>query len=132
KPALEVLFDRAAELDGLDLLLAYSLGGRIDMDILRDGRWQNVPGGKLSGKDLNAGWNRISLAKAGAITGVRLNFNGGAGSSGELRELAVIGSETGPRHNPPRVDLSYPANGEYRDNRAYLRGFVQPADNGSG
>src|SRR5690606_12207735 len=93
---------------------------------------QNVPGGQVSGKDLKAGWNRISLAKAGAIAGLRLTFTGGAGSSGELRELAAIGSETGPRYNPPRVDLSYPANGEYRDNRAYLRGFVQPADNGSG
>ncbi len=116
--------------DQLAFYLVNPLTGTLTLAVQQNGAW-NAPGTPIDGSTFVSGWNSLPLTANAAISGVKLTFNGGAGSAAEIKELQVIGSGVGPRDSPT-INLTYPDDGQFIDRRAYIRGFVSPVDNGSG
>src|SRR5712692_6155234 len=116
--------------DQLAFYLVNPLTGTLTLAVQQNGAW-NAPGTPIDGSTFVSGWNSLPLTADAAISGVKLTFNGGAGSAAEIKELQVIGSGVGPRDSPT-IKLTYPDAGQFIDRRAYIRGFVSPVDNGSG
>ncbi|HER20400.1 MAG TPA: hypothetical protein ENO14_05070, partial [Chromatiales bacterium] len=129
---LSQVFDKPTQLDGMALNLKGRLAGKIEIEFLENGEWHNAGIGAILGKDLKEGWNPLPIFRDEAVDGVMLRFYNGAGSNAEILELAPIGSGVGPTWLPPRIEVSYPEAGQYYGDQAYIRGFVQPVDNGSG
>ena len=130
KPNLSLYFDKPTQVDGLALYLTDALDGTLTLAFLRDGNW--VSGGAtVNGRKFVSGWNQLDAASAGAVTALRLTFENGAGSAAEIRELNAIGSGVGPTYMP-RLVVSYPDAGQYFGRRAYIRGYLELFDNGSG
>lgn len=131
-PYLQLNFDKATQLDALTFQLENTLRGKIELDILENGEWSNAGVAAILGKDLVEGWNRIDIQRETPVDGIKLTFFNGAGSKGEILEIAPIGSGVGSQQSPPRIEVGYPDAGQYYGDAAYIRGFVQPVDNGSG
>ncbi|MDH4275226.1 MAG: hypothetical protein OEW08_09325, partial [Gammaproteobacteria bacterium] len=129
KTAVDVVFDRAHQLDSVEFYLAGVLEGNLSVDVLVDGAWR-TGGGTLQARKLVSGWNNLPVDTS-AVQGLRLNFSGGAGSSAEIGELMFTGSHVGVA-NVNALRISYPENGEYYGRTALVRGYLALADNGSG
>ncbi len=129
-PTLTLGFDKPTQLDGFALYLVNNLKGSINVEVLKDGVW-SAAGGVMDARKLVTGWNTLKAATATAVDGARLVFSGGPGSSAEIKELQPVGSGVGPAW-APGITFSYPNSGQYYGRSAYLRGFIQPLDNGSG
>lgn len=131
-PYLQLIFDKATQLDAISFYLENTLGGKIELDALENGEWSNAGVAAILGNKLVQGWNRIEIQRDTPVDGIKLLFINGAGSAGEIVEITPIGSGVGAQQSPPRIDVSYPDAGQYYGENAYIRGFVQPFDNGSG
>ncbi|NIQ96041.1 MAG: hypothetical protein GWN87_18915, partial [Desulfuromonadales bacterium] len=129
---LELKFDKPTQLDGLALQLKGSLKGKIETDFLENGQWHNAGINAILGKDLTEGWNPLAIQRDAPVDGIKLRFQNGVGSSAEILEIVPLGSGVGPTRNPPDIEVSYPDAGQYYGDNAYIRGFVQPIDNGAG
>ncbi|HJX17584.1 MAG TPA: hypothetical protein VJ437_05240, partial [Acidiferrobacterales bacterium] len=129
-PTLTLGFDKPTQLDGFALYLVNNLKGSINVEVLKDGVW-SAAGSVVDARKLVTGWNSLRNPSGTAVDGTRLVFSGGQGSSAEVKELQPVGSGVGPAW-APNITLSYPNSGQYYGRSAYLRGFFQPLDNGSG
>ena len=74
----------------------------------------------------------IDAPSASYVDGAQLIFSGGNGSHAEIMEVSTVGSGVGPAWNPARLMVTYPDAGQYFGRMAYIRGYLQPIDNGSG
>ncbi len=128
-PTLTLAFDKPTQLDGVALYLVNNLKGSIAIEHQVNGAW--AAAATVDTKNLATGWNTLKAASSGAVDGTRLVFSNGQGSSASVMELQPAGSGVGPAF-APRIAMSYPDAGQYYGRTAYLRGFVQPLDNGSG
>jgi len=131
-PTLTLNFDKQTQIEGLALSLANNLKGSLNIEFLKDGVWSPSGAATVAGGKLVTGWNHLSAPSAGGIDGARLVFSGGKGSSAEVKEVLLSGSGTGPTFNPPRIAVSFPDAGQFYGRTAYIRGFLQPLNNGSG
>ena len=129
---LQFDFDKLVQLDGIAINLNNSLKGKIEVEFLENGEWQNAGIGAILGQDLVEGWNTIAVDRKVFIEGMKLVFENGNGSKAEIIEVAPVGSGVGATQSPARIDVTYPDAGQYHGDAAYIRGFVQPMDNGSG
>jgi RHS repeat-associated protein len=131
-PTLALNFDKTTQIEGVALYLSGSLKGNVDVQFLTNGAW--VPSGAptVAAKNLVTGWNSISAPSAGGVDGVQLVFSGGKGSNANVIEVVAAGSGVGPVYNPPRAGVSFPDAGQFYARTAYIRGFLQPLDDGSG
>ena len=131
-PTLDLVFDKRTQIEGVAVYLVGNLKGSIDFQFLKDGAWSASGGATVNATKLVTGWNMLSAPSAGGIDAVRLVFSGGKGSNGEIKEVVPSGSGVGPTFNPPRVGVTFPDAGQFYARLAYIRGFLQPLDNGSG
>lgn len=132
KPHLDLNFTKSYEIEHVMLYLASVIDGKIEVDYLVGGAWQNAGITAINGKDLQVGWNSLPIqSKGNPIDGIRLRFINGSKASAEISEIVPIGSGVGATY-AKHIEITYPEAGEYYGDSAYLRGFVQPADNGSG
>ena len=132
KRYLQLDFDKQVQLEGIALNLNNSLSGKIEVEFLENGEWANAGIGAILGKDLIEGWNNIAVDRKVFISGMKLVFENGNGSKAEIIEVAPVGSGVNATQSPERIDVIYPDAGQYHGDAAYIRGFVQPMDNGSG
>lgn len=103
-PALTLYFDKPTQLDTLSLNLVNAFSGTFSVDLLVGGQWQNAGIPAVNGNKLGAGWNNLSgfaQVPAGAL---RITFQNGAGSPGEIRN---IGSRLRYRHSLCACDQRY-------------------------
>jgi len=131
-PALDLVFDKRTQIEGIAVYLVGNLKGSLDFQFLKDGVWSPSGAATVLGAKLGTGWNTITAPSAGGVDGVRLVFSGGKGSNGEIKEIVPSGSGVGPIFNPPLIGVSFPDAGQFYGRLAYIRGFLQPLDNGSG
>ncbi|MFZ3090664.1 MAG: SpvB/TcaC N-terminal domain-containing protein [Nitrospirota bacterium] len=131
-PTLQFTFDKPTQIDGLAFYLSGALKGSLSIEFLKSGIWSSSAVSAIDGKNLNVGWNSIAAKSSGAADGLRLSFSGGKGSSAELRELQSVGSGVGRTWDTSHLTISFPDAGQYYGRTAYIRGFLQPIDNGSG
>ena len=101
------------------------------VDILVGGQWQNAGLPTINVKKLSAGWNNLAGFAPLPADALRLNFQNGAGSTAEIRDINVSGSGTGPAF-VPAINVAYPDVGQFYGRQAYIRGFLTVTDNGSG
>jgi len=131
-PHIDLYFDRPAHLDNLILSMAGELDGKIEIEFFENDVWQAAIGvGAITSAKVKAGWNTINIDSKGAVEGVRLLFVNGRNANVAIQEVIPVGSSVGPRY-PHHIEVTYPEAGEYYGDHAYLRGFIQPLDNGSG
>jgi len=135
-PAVELALRRPTQLDGVALYLSAPLAGQVQLSVQQGGVWSDLPA--EAGASFDTGWNTIQLPasippEGRAYDGVRLTFSGGSpGSAAEVRELRVIGSGLGRRGAPAMFFVSYPDAGQFHGRTAFLQGFLEPYNNGSG
>ncbi len=130
-PQLTLSFDRPTVPDGVAFYLNGPLNGTLALDALVAGQWQNAGSPAVNGRQLTTGWNTIPLTGGATATALRLSFQNGTGSLGEIREILAIGSGVGAPYSP-RIEVAYPDAGQYYGREAYIRGFLAATDNGSG
>src|SRR5262249_16903915 len=131
-PTLALNFDKTTQIEGVALYLVGNLKGNVDVQFLVNGAWVASGAPTVAGKNLATGWNSISAPSTGGVDGVQLVFSGGKGSNANVMEVTPAGSGVGPVYNPPRAGLSFPDAGQFYGRTAYIRGFLQPLDDGSG
>ena len=134
-PALEVDLRRPIQLEGVSVYMSSAFAGQVQLSIKQAGQWLDFP--PEAPGALDTGWNTIQLPASVALEqrlleGARLTFLGGLGSSTEVRELLVVGSAVGGRTAPPRIFTTFPDQGQFYGRRAFVQGFVEPWNNGSG
>lgn len=131
-PKLTLNFDKPTQVSDLKFFLSNQLKGKFHIEYLKDEEhWIPAARGAIEGKSLVAGWNMLEAASGSTVNGMRLVFANGAGSSADIREIVVSGSGKGDTW-PATINFSYPDAGQYFGRIAYLRGYLQPVDNGSG
>ena len=123
QPWLTAQLSQVTALDGLRFQLSKALDGTVSVNVLTAGKWQTVAA-DLPGSGFTAGWNALPLSQAQA-SAVRLRFAGG-GSTALLTELAATGSPAGSPSATPQLAVTYPDNGQYFGDAAYVRGFIAP------
>ena len=128
-PRLTVQLSQITAIDAVRFALSKALDGTVSVDLLQAGKWQTAAA-DLPGASFTAGWNALPLAQAPA-SAVRLRFQGGS-SPALLSELAVTGSPAGSPAATPQLAISFPDNGQYFGDIAYVRGFVMPTQDGTG
>ena len=131
-PALTLNFDKRTQIEGVALYLVNNLKGNVDIQFLKDGVWSVSGFASVNAAKLVTGWNNLTAPSSSGIDGVRLVFSGGKGSSAEIKEVMPSGSGVGPAFNPPKAAVTFPDAGQFYGRTAYIRGFLQPLDNGSG
>jgi RHS repeat-associated protein len=129
-PTLTLNFDKPTQVEGAAFYFVNNLKGNIGIDYLKNGAWTSA-GVNIDTRKLVTGWNTIAAPSGSAADGMRLVFSAGQGSSADIKELQPIGSGVGPTW-PARFTVSFPDNGQYYGRTAYIRGFMQLLDNGSG
>jgi RHS repeat-associated protein len=130
-PTLTLYFDKPTQLDSLNLDLVNSLSGTLNVDLLVGGQWQSAGLQTINGKKLSAGWNAIGGFAAVAAEALRITFQSGQGSAGEILDVTATGSGTGSAF-VPAIDVAYPDAGQFYGRQAYIRGYLTVPDNGSG
>jgi hypothetical protein len=85
--------------------LAAAASGTLNIDLLVAGQWQSAGLSTINGKKLSAGWNPITGFAAVPADALRITFQGGQGSAGEIREIAATGSGTGTAF-VPAIDVA--------------------------
>ena len=123
QPQLTAELSQATAIDAIRFALSKALDGTVSVDLLQAGKWQTVAA-DLPASGFTAGWNALPLSQAVA-SAVRLRFAGGS-STALLSELAVTGSPAGSPAATPRLAVTFPDNGQYFGDIAYVRGFVAP------
>ena len=129
QPWLTAELPQVTALDGLRFQLSKALDGTVSVDALTAGKWRTVAA-DLPGSGFTAGWNQLPLSQTQA-SAVRLRFTGG-GSTALLTELAATGSPAGSPSETPRLAITYPDNGQYFGDAAYVRGFIAPLQDKAG
>src|SRR6266571_396274 len=134
-PSVEFTLRRPTQMEAVSLYLSAPLAGQVQLSVKQAGVWSDFPAEAASAFD--AGWNTIYVPGTipldqRAYEGVRLTFTDGSGSSAEIREFLFIGSAVGARTVPPKIFVTYPEAGQFYGRRAYVQGFVEPWNNGSG
>ncbi|HKI99087.1 MAG TPA: SpvB/TcaC N-terminal domain-containing protein, partial [bacterium] len=131
QPQLELYFDKPTQTESLLLSVINKLRGNIKIEFLNAGTWGSASLPTLNAAKLTTGWNEIDLPSGQPVDGVRLDFLNGQGSTGEIGEAAVVGSGMG-RSFAPRIVVTYPDAGQYVGRSAYISGFMELLNNGSG
>ena len=129
QPQLTAELSQATAIDAIRFALSKALDGTVSVDLLQAGKWQTVAA-DLPASGFTAGWNALPLSQAVA-SAVRLRFAGGS-STALLSELAVTGSPAGSPAATPRLAVTFPDNGQYFGDIAYVRGFVAPLQDSAG
>ncbi|HEX9831726.1 MAG TPA: hypothetical protein VGA66_01340, partial [Mycobacterium sp.] len=134
-PAVEFEFRRPTQMDAVSFYLSAPIEGELQVSVKQAGQWSDYP--PEQGSVLSTGWNTIYVPASTpldqrVLEAVRLTFRGGYQSIAEIREFLFIGSVVGGRSVPPKIHVTYPDTGQFYGRRAYLQGFVDPWDNGSG
>ena len=129
--ALTLTFDRATWSTGLAILLSRVPSGSLEVRTLADDGGVVVVGSR-NGADLRAGWNILPLEASAATRRMQVVFQMAPGAPWDVLELVPVGSGIGSRENPPSIDVAWPVQGQFAGREAYIRGFVSPADDGSG
>jgi RHS repeat-associated protein len=129
---LDAYFDKPTQVAGLKLNLAGGLKGKVNVAFLNNGVWADSNYTGANANSLVQGWNELNYPSNFAVDGIRLSFQGGAGGTGEVRELMVLGSGAGQQVGYSALHVSYPDNGQFIGREAYIRGFLTPLDNGNG
>jgi RHS repeat-associated protein len=134
-PTVEFELRRPTEMSSVSVYLSGTLGGQVTLSVKQAGQWYDFPA--ESGAAFDTGWNTIPVPPSvpleqRAYEGVRLTFSGGEGSSAEVREFLFTGSPVGARASPAKIVVVYPDAGQFYGRQTYVRGFVEPWDNGSG
>jgi RHS repeat-associated protein len=130
-PTVTLYFDKPTQLDTLSLNLVNAFSGTMSVDLLVGGQWQNAGIPAINGKKLTAGWNNITGFAQVPADALRITFQNGTGSPGEIREIAATGSGTGAAY-VPAINVAYPDAGQFYGREAYIRGFLSVPDNGTG
>ncbi|MEJ2117629.1 MAG: SpvB/TcaC N-terminal domain-containing protein, partial [Alphaproteobacteria bacterium] len=120
---------RMTALDKLRLQISGTLTGTVGVDALTKSGWQTIAEA-IPAASLTEGWNTIALGKAEA-SALRIRFMA-ADNASRINELQISGSPVGSPAASPRLTVSYPDNGQYYGDMAYVRGFAEPVRNGSG
>jgi RHS repeat-associated protein len=128
-PQLTVQLSQTVAIDSLRFQLSKALDGTVSVDLLQAGKWQTVAA-DLPGAGFAAGWNTLPLSQ-GKASAVRLRFGGGS-STALLAEFAVTGSPVETPAATPQLVATFPDNGQYYGDTAYVRGFVTPLQDGTG
>lgn len=134
-PSVEFDFRRPTQMDAVSFYLSAPLAGELQVSVKQAGQWIDHP--PEQGAVLSTGWNTIPVPAATPLAqrvleGVRLTFLGGHQSSAEIREFVFTGSGVGGRSRPPKFFVTYPDQGQFHGRQAYVQGFLDPWDNGSG
>ena len=127
---ITLTFDKPAQVEALILNVVGSARGPVGVSWLVDGAWLNS-GPTIAGTNLAIGTRQVATPSLVPVDGVRLSFP----SSPDvvpIGDVVPLGSGVGARWAPGRLHLTYPDAGQFTGREAYLRGFVTPADNGSG
>ena len=140
-PEAEFILNKTYQLSAVALKLSGVLEGTLSLDVKKNGVWTSIKtlSGVIDPANFVAtdGW--ITYFAEGNFTpdeltieAFRLSFSNGVETDSAVLEAVLLGSGVGPAYNPPLVKVSYPANGEFYGRDAYVRGFIEPVDNGSG
>ncbi|MEN8140663.1 MAG: SpvB/TcaC N-terminal domain-containing protein, partial [Thermodesulfobacteriota bacterium] len=128
--SLNISFGRSVEPEYLILHLQNSAHGRARLQYRQDGAWRDVaPDWSVNLGALAYGWNKISLPVPVSTPEMRLVLDpGAAGSFVAIDEIRVCASPVGQPAPEPELVVSFPLNGEYYDDTAYIQGFVRHQD----
>jgi RHS repeat-associated protein len=129
---LDAYFDKPTQVAGLRLNLGAAIKGKLSISLLTNGAWVASNYTDRDAGTLAQGWNELNYPSSFAVDGVRLSFQAGTDSTGDVRELVVLGSGAGRQAGHPALHVTYPDNGQYTGREAYIRGYLAPTDNGNG
>src|SRR5574341_1501326 len=138
---LDIKTDRSIQPETIKLNLWSASGtpaGKLTLQYLQGGQWKSfASGGTIDLSTLHDGWNDIAVPAKVSADSVRLAFE----VPGDRRrqsvtvagvtEVRLVGSPVGNKPSRGLV-LTYPLAGEFFGRTAFLQGFIDPANNGSG
>ena len=131
KPELEIYFDKTTQAETLLVHLTNYLNGLIGFSVLFDGEWVDTQIAPINARQFSAGWNEVDLRGLPASNGLKLTFERGSNSAGQINELTLLGSGVG-RTRGTHIAISYPDAGQFYGRNAYIHGYLELLDNGSG
>jgi RHS repeat-associated protein len=123
EPTLVASLLQMTAADSVGFQLSAPLTGSLSVDVQGTSGWQTVAVNLPAGQFI-AGWNKLSLPGS-PISALRLRFNGGDGAT-ILSELTVTGSPVGSRDATPALAITFPDQGQFFGDVAYVRGFLMP------
>ncbi|MEN8135138.1 MAG: SpvB/TcaC N-terminal domain-containing protein, partial [Thermodesulfobacteriota bacterium] len=124
---LDISFDRTVEPEYVMLQLQGTVNGQAKIQYSQNGKWLDVAEDwSVDLGSMDSGWNKIVLPAPVATNELRLSIQPSSGASyAEIDEIRVCASPVGQRSGKSDIVISYPLNGEYFDETAYIQGFVR-------
>lgn len=129
-PSLTLNLYRPEQLDSIWLYLSGGISGKVIESVHQAGVWKLL-GDMTNGQGLGSGWQSLPVSATGAVDAVILEFRGGDGSQSGIMEAMAQGSGTGKAYGQT-VEVTYPDQGQFYGQEAYIRGFLGQPDDGSG
>jgi len=126
---IEIGFDRTIDLTSVQFYASSELRGEVNVEVQVDQQWQPVRA--VIEYAALQGWCALSIPDGQNAQALRLIFDPAVDGDIQIGEVRAHGSNL-ESSDAPAISISYPDKGQYFDNQIYLRGFVKPADNGSG